>query len=863
MRSARIAVNIPSDSSIFDYSLPEVLEAEIQVGCLVTVPFGNQVVQGVVLELVVQPSVAETKTILDLLDPQPVLTTSQIALAKWLATETLSPLASCISLMLPSGLSQRADVLYSLSAAGPGNSEGKSSVLQHRLVEMLREKGSLRSRQIDRHFRNVDWRRTAKTLLKSGVLTSRSILPAPSLRPKFIRTAQFSVPLDIAAAAMPGLGKTPQTLSRRQSALQFLMRELSDINVSWVYAESGCNLGDLQELAERELIVLRETEIWRDPLAAGDAAKEPSGMMGKMDVPVLTTDQQAAWEEILKEFHPTGSHPSSFLLHGVTGSGKTEIYLRAAQECIRRQKQVIMLVPEIALTPQTVHRFLARFPGQVGLLHSRLSEGENYDTWRRARKGLLNIIIGPRSALFAPLPNVGLIIADECHDPSYVQSEPPFYSAVSAAKAYARLSGAVCILGSATPSIVQRFHTYHSGESQSGECTRLLELPKRIQSGGRSVEYTNLPPVSVVDMRAELKSGNRSIFSQALVNALEQVLSKDQQAILFLNRRGTATYVFCRECGNAVRCPRCDIPLTYHLSPSTGPSLGPGREKQDLGDALLCHRCGYSRRIPEKCASCGSAQIRQYGLGSEKVEAELSVLFPTARTLRWDWDTTRRKGAHEIILNHFSAHRADVLIGTQMLAKGLDLPLVTLVGIVLADLGLNLPDPFAPERTFSVLTQVSGRAGRSSKAGRVVLQTFQPEHYVIQAAANHDYAGFYLNELEKRRELGYPPFSRFVRLEYRHVQAAMAESEARQMAERIIDLIKNKDRRETTLIGPAPCFYSRLNSLYRWQIILRGPNPSSLLPGKDWEGARPESNRHPLAVALKGWRVEVDPISLL
>ena len=305
---ARIVVNIPTDSSLFDYSLPEVLEAEIQVGCLVTVPFGSQVVQGVVIELLVQPSVAETKTIIDLLDPQPVLTTSQIALAKWLATETLSPLASCISLMLPSGLSQRADVLYSLSAGGPGNSEGKSSVLQHRLVEMLREKGSLRSRQIDRHFRNVDWRRTAKTLLRSGVLTSRSILPAPSLRPKFIRTAQLSVPLEIAAAAMPDLGKTPQTLSRRQSALQFLMREPSDINVSWVYAESGCNLGDLQELAERELIVLRETEIWRDPLAAGDAAKEPSGMMGKMDVPVLTTDQQAAWEEILKEFHPTGSH---------------------------------------------------------------------------------------------------------------------------------------------------------------------------------------------------------------------------------------------------------------------------------------------------------------------------------------------------------------------------------------------------------------------------------------------------------------------------------------------------------------------------------------------------------------------------
>ncbi len=860
---ARVAVNIPSDSSIFDYSLPEPLVAGIHAGCLVTVPFGSQVVQGVVLELLAQPSVAETKSIIDLLDPLPVLTGTQIALAKWLASETLSPLADCINLMLPSGLSQRADVLYSLSAEKTQNSEGQSTVLQRRLMDLLREKGSLRSRQIDRHFRNVDWRRTARALLRSGILTGQSILPAPSLRPKFIRSAQLSVPLEVAAAAMPGLGKTAQTLTRRQSALQFLMREPADVNVSWVYAESGCNLADLQELAERELIVLRETEIWRDPLAAGDAPFEQAGMEIIKEVPVLTTDQQSAWDEILIGFQTLGTHPSSFLLHGVTGSGKTEIYLRAAQECLRRQKQVIMLVPEIALTPQTVHRFQARFPGQVGLLHSRLSDGENYDTWRRARKGLLNIIIGPRSAIFAPLPELGLIIADECHDPSYFQSEPPFYSAVCAAKAYARLSGAVCILGSATPSIVQRFHASPAHGSQNGRQIRLLELPKRIQSGRRPVEYSSLPPVSIVDMRAELKSGNRGIFSQELVNSLEQVLSKDQQAILFLNRRGTATYVFCRECGNAVRCPRCDTPLTYHLSLSTGPSLEPDRESHDPGNALLCHRCGYRRRLPEKCAACGSTQIRQYGLGSEKVEAELGVLFPSARILRWDWDTTRRKGSHEIILNHFSAHRADVLVGTQMLAKGLDLPLVTLVGIVLADLGLNLPDPFAPERTFSVLTQVSGRAGRAMQAGRVILQTFQPEHYVIQAAARHDYAAFYARELEHRREMDYPPFSRLVRLEYRHVQAGKVETEARQLAERLTAYIKKLDRCETTLIGPVPCFYSRFNSQYRWQVILRGPNPSSLLPGKDVEGARAGSDRHPLGGALKGWRVEVDPISLL
>jgi primosomal protein N' (replication factor Y) len=360
-----------------------------------------------------------------------------------------------------------------------------------------------------------------------------------------------------------------------------------------------------------------------------------------------------------------------------------------------------------------------------------------------------------------------------------------------------------------------------------------LDLPKRIVNPA-------MPPVQVVDMRAELKSGSRGIFSQALIDALDKVLKNDQQAILFLNRRGTATYVFCRDCGTAVSCPRCNTPLTYHIN-------GLPSEEKPPGSDLHCHHCGYSRQMPRKCPVCGSNQIRQYGLGSEKVETEVAKLFPSARTLRWDWETTRHKDAHEIILGHFSAHRADVLVGTQMLAKGLDLPLVTLVGIVLAEVGLHLPDPFAAERTFDVLTQVSGRAGRSSLGGHVVMQTFQPEHYVIQAAAGHDYAAFYAHELDYRRQLGYPPFSHLVRMECRHVQSAAAESQARAMAAKLAGWIDSQDRRETTIIGPVPCFFSRLNGLYRWQIILRGPNPAGLLRGKN----------------LGDWRVEVDPSSLL
>jgi primosomal protein N' (replication factor Y) len=824
---ARLAVNMPSVTGIYDYSLPEHLEPQVRSGCLVTVPFGKQVVQGVVLELVSQPAVTETKSVMELLDPLPVLTTPQVSLAKWLAWETLSPLAACIGLMLPAGLSQQVDLLYSIHCPQPGLNRSQFTSTQTRLLDLLQKSGSLRGRQIDRHFKNVDWRKSAQVLVKTGHLARQSILPPPSVRPKYVRTAQLSVPPGVAEAAMPTLGKTPATLARRQAALRCLIREPGDVNVSWVYAESGCTLADLQELAERELIVLRETEIWRDPLEKLESMGTQAG-----SPPDLTADQQLAWDKINQALRSSPPVPFPFLLHGVTGSGKTEIYIRAAQECISRGKEVIILVPEIAITPQTVRRFLARFPGQVGLVHSRLSEGERYDTWRRARLGQLKVIIGPRSALFAPLPHLGLIAVDECHDGSYSQSEPPFYNAVSAAEEFARMCSAVCILGSATPSIVQRFQSSSSGVPQAGE-SLLLGLPKRIVN-------PRMPPVQVVDMRAELKSGNRGIFSQTLVNSLEEVLKNDQQAILFLNRRGTATYVFCRECGTALRCPRCDTPLTYHVN---GLPSGDGSSTSDLH----CHHCGYARKMPRKCAVCGSDQIRQYGLGSEKVEAEVANLFPSARTLRWDWETTRHKDAHEIILGHFSAHRADVLVGTQMLAKGLDLPLVTLVGIVLADVGLNLPDPFAAERTFDVLTQVAGRAGRSTLGGRVVLQTFVPDHYVIQAAAAHDYNSFYSRELDYRRQLGYPPFSRLVLIEFRHVKAVAAESQARAMAAKLAGWIRSEDRRETTIIGPAPCFFSRLNGLYRWQIILRGPDPAGLLRDNN----------------LGDCRVEVDPSSLL
>ncbi len=811
---ARLSVNVPSITNLYDYSIPAGL-AHLKTGCLVTAPFGNQIVQGVILELLDSPSVENPKSIIDLLDPAPVLTQPQLALAMLLANTTLNPLASIVSLMLPTGLSQQADITYELRDP---NYEDKAFAITTRLLNLLKERGVLRGRQIDSHFAKIDWHKSAQVLVKKGILSTKHVLPPPRVRPKYIRVAQLAVPPEEALEQMPNLG-TKQTLARRQSALTFLIDQPQAINLSWVYAETGCILADLQELEERGLIRLFESEIFRDSLEGiGRQVNKETGNQ----VLELTPEQIYALEEINRAMR-FDIQPSAFLLNGVTGSGKTEIYLRAAEEAIRRGKQVIILIPEIALTPQTVRRFLARFPGQVGLVHSKLSEGERYDTWRRARMGKLKIIIGARSALFAPLPNIGLIVVDECHDGSYYQSEPPFYHAVTAAQEYASLCGAVCVMGSATPTIEQRY------KAEIKQTTK-LELPRRV------VERI-LPPVQVVDMREELKTGHRGIFSRVLAESLAETISRGEQAILFLNRRGTATYVFCRDCGHVMKCPKCETPLTLHVETL----------ERSNAQTLLCHRCNYTRQVPKTCPNCNSAQIRAYGLGSEKVEAEVQAMFPQARTLRWDWETTRKKDSHEIILTHFSNHQADVLVGTQMLAKGLDLPLVTLVGIVLADVGLTLPDPFANERVFQTLTQVAGRAGRSALGGKVVLQTFMPEHYAIQFASQHDVSGFYLRELEYRKQLGYPPYAKLARLEYRHADPLKAEEESQKTAGRLKLKMEAEGRHQTELIGPVPAFFSKMDDVYRWQIIVRGPDPATLL--RD--------------IKLTDWRIEIDPISLL
>lgn len=850
MTYLQIAVHVPQVSGTFDYHLPPELEGQVLPGCLVTVPFGQQTVQGIVIGEVDVPAVPETRPVESLLDPVPAVTPAQIALAQYLAESTLAPLAACLALMLPPGLAQLSDTLYSSVELPSYNAPPSLTPLQTQITTLLKERGPLRGRQFDRAFPRTNWRASMLSLTRRGIVTSQSVLPAPTVRPRHVRTAQLAVPPKVAEGQLDDLGATEATRTRRAAILRALIREGSPVDVPWLYAESGGKMADLEALADRGLILLGESEVHRDPLGEVEWAFDK--------VPALTPDQLSVWNEIKEGIAATarGEAVRPFLLHGVTGSGKTEIYLRAMAEMVRLGKGVIYLVPEIALTPQTVRRIMGRFPGRVGLMHSELSAGERYDTWRRVREGQVTILVGPRSALFSPVKNLGLIVVDEFHDSSYYQAEGvPYYHAREAAGAYAKLAGAVAVLGSATPDVGSMYR------AEQGEW-RLLKLPARILAHKEAVEkhlknvtqdailqgkrignslykkYTEdamtaeLPPVNLVDMRQELKAGNRSVFSRVLQEQLGTVLEAGQQAILFLNRRGAATYVFCRDCGYVVKCPRCEeAPLTYH------------RE----GAALVCHHCGYTRQAPKKCPQCGGTRIRFYGMGTEQVEEEVRSLFPGARTLRWDQDTTKQKGSHEIILRHFMNHQADVLVGTQMLAKGLDLPLVTLVGIVLGDVGLHLPDFHAGERAFQTLSQVAGRAGRSPLGGEVVLQTFHPDHYVIQAVVQHDYAGFYAQELAYRRALGYTPFGQVVRLEYRHTDRARAEGAARAVGEKIQGWLAEDDRRQTDLIGPVPSFFGKVNGEYRWQIILRGPNPASLLVGRK----------------LVDWKVEVEPESLL
>ncbi|WP_436231591.1 primosomal protein N' [Clostridium hominis] len=497
----------------------------------------------------------------------------------------------------------------------------------------------------------------------------------------------------------------------------------------------------------------------------------------------LTGEQKNAIERILT------SDKNIFLLKGVTGSGKTEIYMRLVQNALTNDKSSIVLVPEIALTPQMIERFKGRFGKDVALFHSRLSDGERFDEWHRVKEGKARVIVGARSALFLPAKNLGLIIIDEEHENTYKSEQNPKYQAKEVAEYIANKKGAKLVLGSATPTI-ESYYRAISGEID------LVEITKR-------VDGKPMPKMELVDMREELKVGNRSLFSRKLFKSIEEALEKKEQIVLFLNRRGFSTFVSCRSCGYVFKCDECEISMTYHKN-----------------GFLICHYCGKTKREPNKCPKCESKYVKFFGAGTQRVEDEIKKYFKDAKVIRMDVDTTRAKDSHEKLYNAFKKGEGDILIGTQMISKGLDFPNVTLVGILAADMSINIPDYRSAERTFQLITQVAGRAGRGVKEGKVVIQTYTPEHYSLQYAKNYDYEGFYEKEFTVRALMNYPPFGKILLINGTSKDENMLKDFMNNIANSISILLKDYNGIE--LLGPIACMIFKIKENFRWQIVLKG-----------------------------------------
>ncbi|MCE7986103.1 MAG: primosomal protein N' [Caldilinea sp. CFX5] len=824
----------------FHYHVPVELETVIQPGHLVWAPFGGQQVQGIVVCLADSAPV-QTRAILRLARPEPVLSQAQVLLAMWIATYYVTPVAEAIKLFLPPGLLSKEDGRPAVRA----KREWQIALavapdeIADKIAPLIRH--TPQSRILDWFLANTDSafsERELRTCCQLSTLTPLHTLLAEGVLGQHGEWIALAIPPEQAAERRQeaqGVAKYLAVLTALRNAAPLWKSEL--------HACTEVSLNLLRTLQKAGLITMTEQVRFRDPLGGRSYAQTTP--------PPLTAEQLQVWNTILMHCFPPPTArgqsakrtvtPAHFLLHGVTGSGKTEIYLHTIGAMLACNRQAIVLVPEIALTPQTVARFAGRFPGRVTVIHSGLSAGERFDVWRHIREGAFDVVIGPRSALFAPLPRLGLIIIDEEHESSYKQNAEEwgsftvFYDARTIARQLATLTQSVLILGSATPSL-ESYTAAMNGELQ------LLELARRVMghqsSNGSSTTgsalYAEMPPVEIVDMRQELRAGHRSIFSRSLLSELHATLDAGEQAIIFLNRRGTRTFVMCRDCGDVQRCSRCDVPLTYH----------------ENAELLICHHCNQRYPIPQLCPQCQSKRIKYFGSGTQRIEETIKEIAPHARLLRWDADTATGKGSHEEILRRFAAHEADILVGTQMIAKGLDFPLVTLVGVVAADVGLYLPDFRSSERTFQLLTQVAGRAGRSVHGGRVVFQTYNPEHYAIQAAAQHDYQGFYQREVGFRQTHGYPPIRRLARLVYWDKKLEKAQAASELMAATLRQRLQEMGiaGEAVTVIGPAPAFFARYRSFYRWQVLLRAPDPAQVL--------------HTIAIPF-GWRVDIDPMSML
>lgn len=776
MEIASVIVDVPTKQTdrAFDYLIPAQWSGTIQPGMRVIVPFGPRKIQGFVTSLKTQSEFEKLREIIEPMDLEPVLNRELLDLGDWLTENTLCFKIFAYQVMLPAALKAKYEKKVKLAAGVVASdlSAPLQTIFENNLI--------------------IDWEES----LKSGLVpalqkeAAKGKLEVIYIVKEKVKKKQrrFVRPLVSLAELTEAADQFPVKAEKQKQVLRYFVDHFEAIEMRQLVSELKTTSATVKALVEKKLLIEYEMEVYRDPF-------EHRTFKRTKPLP-LTDSQQNAIGPILNAIEAI--RHEVFLLYGVTGSGKTEIYLQSIQEVIERGQEAIVLVPEISLTPQMVNRFKGRFGDLVAVLHSGLSAGEKYDEWRKIQRKEVKVVVGARSAIFAPFENLGIIIIDEEHETSYKQEEMPRYHARDVAVERAKTYNCPVVLGSATPSL-------ESFARAQKKVYHLLSLPNRMNN-------QTLPSVEIIDMREELRNGNRSMFSRKLFEMLKDRIEKGQQTVLFLNKRGHSSFVMCRDCGYVMNCPNCDISLTYHK----------------VNEQMKCHYCGYESYVPKQCPECSSDYIRYFGTGTQKVEDELGKILPEARVIRMDVDTTGRKGSHERLLTDFQNGKADILLGTQMIAKGLDFPNITLVGVLSADTMLHLPDFRASEKTFQLLTQVSGRAGRHQLPGEVIIQTYTPEHYSVELAGTQDYDLFYQREMMIRKTHHYPPFYylSLITVSHEHLMTVVSATE------KIVNYVRSQVTKDAVILGPAASPIPRINNRYRYQCLIkykREPNLTKIL----------------------------------
>ncbi|HXG84875.1 MAG TPA: primosomal protein N' [Pyrinomonadaceae bacterium] len=812
-----VALPIPLRQT-FTYVLPVGLRETVKTGARLLVPFGKRQITGytVALHTELNPELeieeSALKEAIELLDAEPLLTEEIVRLTQWTADYYASSWGEVLKASLPAGINRTTEQIYSITMQGRDELEKITSAksAKVKILQFLNETGEISAREVTKKFGVSAATRGLRELVKENRASVFHRTLTTQVKPKRRKAVRLLPP------EFHKPNQKPLT-EAQERIVDILLRENGEILFTELIERADASASSINTLEKRGLVETFTQEILRDPLR--------DAVLPEINDLTLTDEQETVLSEI--ETALEAAKYQAFLLHGVTGSGKTEIYIRAMKRTLERSKSALMLVPEIALTPVFSRRLRAVFGDEVAIFHSNLSTGERFDEWRRLRSGAARIVIGTRSAVFAPLQNIGLIIVDEEHDGSYRQHESPFYNGRDVAIVRANFANAVVVLGSATPAL-ETYHNSHVGKYA------YLSLPNRI--GNRPMARAEL-----IDMREVFKTdGKNTIFSPQLIEAIEETHSRNEQSIILLNRRGFSSFVLCRTCGEASKCGNCDITLTYHK-----------REAK-----LVCHYCNHRERAPHKCPRCAGKFLFFVGEGTEQIEDILVRKFSSLKIARIDRDTTSRRKSFEETLMQFSRGEIDMLVGTQMLAKGHDFPNVTLVGVITVDAGLAMPDFRSAERTFQLLTQVAGRAGRGDLAGRVLIQTYHPEHYALRHASNQNYENFYAEEINFRKNLNYPPFVALASILIKHPNYNYAFDNA----EILRACLQNADTEKMCrILGVAPAPLARLKGEHRLQILIKARNRAKLRQTLDFALADAAEKFCDLRIV----NVEIDPVNLM